>query len=89
MPCLTIAMWCSPVAQLVERVAVNHHVAGSSPARGANSPQMREGLGRKSFTALISDASDAFPPTSGQHHHPYDGYNPPPRDAAECENVPL
>ena len=25
----------SPVAQLVERVAVNHHVAGSSPARGA------------------------------------------------------
>ena len=26
---------CSPVAQLVERVAVNHLVAGSSPARGA------------------------------------------------------
>jgi hypothetical protein len=26
---------CSPVAQLVERVAVNHFVAGSSPARGA------------------------------------------------------
>ena len=25
----------SPVAQLVERVAVNHFVAGSSPARGA------------------------------------------------------
>ena len=26
----------SPVAQLVEQVAVNHPVAGSSPARGAN-----------------------------------------------------
>lgn len=26
---------CSPVAQLVEQVAVNHRVAGSSPARGA------------------------------------------------------
>ena len=26
---------CSPVAQLVEQVAVNHLVAGSSPARGA------------------------------------------------------
>ena len=26
----------SPVAQLVEQVAVNHWVAGSSPARGAN-----------------------------------------------------
>ena len=26
----------SPVAQLVEQVAVNHLVAGSSPARGAN-----------------------------------------------------
>ncbi len=25
----------SPVAQLVEQVAVNHPVAGSSPARGA------------------------------------------------------
>ena len=25
----------SAIAQLVERVAVNHHVAGSSPARGA------------------------------------------------------
>ena len=29
----------SPVAQLAERVAVNHLVAGSSPARGANSSQ--------------------------------------------------
>ena len=28
---------CSPVAQLVERAAVNRLVAGSSPARGANS----------------------------------------------------
>ena len=27
---------CSPVAQLVERPAVNRFVAGSSPARGAN-----------------------------------------------------
>ncbi len=27
---------CSAVAQLVERVAVNHHVTGSSPVRGAN-----------------------------------------------------
>ena len=26
---------CSSVAQSVERVAVNHHVVGSSPARGA------------------------------------------------------
>ena len=33
--CLGIAIERSPVAQLVERVAVNHHVAGSSPARGA------------------------------------------------------
>ena len=35
--CLGIAIERSPVAQLVERVAVNHHVAGSSPARGATS----------------------------------------------------
>ncbi len=28
----------SPVAQLVERLAVNQFVAGSSPARGANLP---------------------------------------------------
>ena len=27
---------CSPIAQLVEQVAVNHWVAGSSPAWGAN-----------------------------------------------------
>jgi hypothetical protein len=26
---------CSPVAQLVEQVAVNHWVSGSSPFRGA------------------------------------------------------
>ncbi len=26
----------SPVAQLVEQVAVNHPVGGSSPSRGAN-----------------------------------------------------
>ena len=26
---------CSPIAQLVEQMAVNHRVAGSSPARGA------------------------------------------------------
>ena len=32
----------SPVAQLVERVAVNHHVAGSSPARGASSQVHRD-----------------------------------------------
>jgi N-acyl-L-homoserine lactone synthetase len=29
----------SPVAQLVEQVAVNHPVAGSSPARGARKLQ--------------------------------------------------
>ena len=28
--------FCSPVAQLVEQVAVNHLVGGSSPSRGAN-----------------------------------------------------
>jgi hypothetical protein len=28
---------CSPVAQSVERTAVNRQVAGSNPARGANS----------------------------------------------------
>ena len=27
--------FCSAIAQLVEQVAVNHPVAGSSPARGA------------------------------------------------------
>ncbi len=26
----------SPIAQLVEQMTVNHRVAGSSPARGAN-----------------------------------------------------
>ena len=26
---------CSPIAQLVEQMTVNHWVAGSSPARGA------------------------------------------------------
>ena len=31
-----LALSPSPVVQLVERVAVNHHVAGSSPARGAS-----------------------------------------------------
>jgi hypothetical protein len=27
---------CSPIAQLVEQVTVNHWVGGSSPSRGAN-----------------------------------------------------
>ena len=33
--CYTIMLDCSPVAQLVEQVAVNHPVGGSSPSRGA------------------------------------------------------
>gem|GEM_PF-5627146 len=32
---LSIRLRCSPVAQSVERVAVNHLVGGSSPSRGA------------------------------------------------------
>lgn len=33
----------SSVAQLVEHVAVNHRVAGSSPARGADTSSFRSG----------------------------------------------
>ena len=33
--CYIIMIVCSPVAQLVEQVAVNHPVGGSSPSRGA------------------------------------------------------
>src|SRR5579871_149909 len=35
------ARTCSPVAQSVERTAVNRQVAGSNPARGAIHPQNR------------------------------------------------
>ena len=37
--CYIIMIVCSPVAQLVEQVAVNHPVGGSSPSRGAISTQ--------------------------------------------------
>jgi hypothetical protein len=33
--CISFTNMCSPIAQLVEQMAVNHRVAGSSPARGA------------------------------------------------------
>ena len=41
----------SPVAQLVEQVTVNHLVAGSSPARGANSLRRRFNTPAASRTA--------------------------------------
>src|SRR6202035_5834604 len=41
---------CSPVAQLVERAAVNRLVAGSSPARGANKVKA---LGHETPSALM------------------------------------
>jgi hypothetical protein len=34
---ILVQILCSSVAQSVEQVAVNHPVAGSNPARGANS----------------------------------------------------
>src|SRR5207245_11610279 len=37
LPRTVVRAWHSPVAQLVERLTVNQEVAGSSPARGANS----------------------------------------------------
>src|SRR5208337_700511 len=40
----------SPVAQLVERVAVNHLVGGSSPSRGA---RKKPGVGRFRLTPFL------------------------------------
>ena len=42
--CYIIMTVCSPVAQLVEQVAVNHPVGGSSPSRGASKIKELEGI---------------------------------------------
>ena len=46
-------MSCSPVAQLVERVAVNHLVGGSSLSRGAKYQKGRFSYWKRPFFTLI------------------------------------
>ena len=52
-----ITMLYSPVAQLVEQVAVNHLVGGSSPSRGANK---RKGLSQTWFSPLLIFVNTQF-----------------------------
>src|SRR5690606_10632895 len=42
----------SPIAQLVERVTVNHHVPGSSPGRGAPEKPANREIGSRAFLTL-------------------------------------
>ena len=43
----------SPVAQLVEQVAVNHFVGGSSPSGGVNESPVDENINRAFFVSTF------------------------------------
>src|SRR5690606_15563491 len=45
----------SPIAQLVERVTVNHHVPGSSPGRGAEKRPVSRFGGARAFLRLLEN----------------------------------
>ena len=67
MPLLLSTSLRSSVAQSVEQVAVNHPVAGSSPARGANFDKPDYLISYRAFFVLFLLTFISFQTTNSTH----------------------